>query len=115
MSSEEPEETEAEEAARYEKLAQERGVPYVDLDRFNPEPKALAFLPEGLVRQYQVLPIKKDGIILYVALSDTNDIPALDTVKLASRCMVRGILVSPVQLRRAILRIYGEEKPELEA
>ena len=77
MSSEDQEETEAEEAARYEKLAQEWGEPYVDLDRYKPEAKALAMLPEGLVRQHGVLPLKKDGMILYVALSDTNDLQAL--------------------------------------
>ncbi|MBC7527814.1 MAG: hypothetical protein H7308_09710 [Chthonomonadaceae bacterium] len=115
MSSEDQEETEAEEAARYEKLAQEWGEPYVDLDRYKPEAKALAMLPEGLVRQHGVLPLKKDGMILYVALSDTNDLQALDAVKLASRCMVRGVLASPLQLSQAISRAYGEGKPELSA
>ena len=93
--------------------SQKWGVPYVDLDRLKPEAKALASLPEELVRQHQVLPLKRDGIILYVALSDTTNLIASDAVKLASRCIVRGILASPLQLRRAISRAYGEEKPEL--
>ena len=64
----------------YEAKAQEAGQPFVDLGKFKPEPAAIAAVPEHVVKRYNVLPIKKDGNILYVAMSDTNNLEASDAL-----------------------------------
>ena len=91
----------------YEAKAQEAGQPFVDLGKFKPEPAAIAAVPEHVVKRYNVLPIKKDGNILYVAMSDTNNLEASDALKLVSRCMVRGVLAVPDQIEEAVNRNYG--------
>ena len=54
----------------YEAKAQELGVPFADLSKFKPEPSAINVVPEHVAKRHTVLPLKKDGTMLWVAMSD---------------------------------------------
>ncbi len=60
----------------YESRAQEMGVPFVDLAVFKPDPGAINLVPAHVAKRHNVLPVKKDGNILYVAMADPNNITA---------------------------------------
>jgi len=79
----------------YESKAQEMGVPFVDLSVFKPEVSAINIVPQHVAKRHNVLPVKKDGNILWVAMADPNNITASDDLRLVSRCSVRGVLASP--------------------
>jgi type IV pilus assembly protein PilB len=51
-------------------LAEFFGIPEIDLRRHNPEPVALALLPEGVAREHLVVPISLEEDGLHVAVSD---------------------------------------------
>src|SRR5690349_5619741 len=64
--------------------AQEMGVAFVDLDRQQIESSAINVLREQIAKNHNVIPVKKEGSNLWVAMSDVNNIPAQDAVRLAS-------------------------------
>ncbi len=102
----------------YESKAQEMGVPFVDLTVYKPAQDAITAVPEHVVKRLNVLPLKKENNILYVAMSDTSNMAAVDDLRLVSRCTVRGVLAAPDQIEDALGKYYtgttieaGGEKP----
>ncbi len=91
----------------YEGKAAELGQPFVDLLVYKPDMSALNVVPEHVAKRHNVLPIRKDNNVLYVAMSDTNNITAADDLRLVSRCTVRGVLAVPEHIEDAIARLYG--------
>ncbi len=96
----------------YESKAQEMQVPFVDLTVFKPDQSAINVVPEHVAKRHNVLPIKKDGSTLYVAMSDMNNITANDDIRLVSRCVVRGVLAVPEHIEDSISRLYGGTQVE---
>src|SRR5207249_1231761 len=91
-----------------EDRAAQAGVGFVDLTVYKPEAAALKAVPEHVARNLNVVPLKKDGNILYVALADTHDLHAADVLRLVSHCQVRGVLAVPEHIAESIPCLYGE-------
>src|SRR6266851_528864 len=54
----------------YEAKAQEMQVPFVDLTVYKPDQSALNVVPEHVAKRHNILPIKKEGNTLYIAMAD---------------------------------------------
>lgn len=91
----------------YEAKAQEIGVPFADLSIVKPESGAINVVPEHVARAHNVLPFKKDGMVLYVSMGDTNNLQAQDTLRMVSRCQIRPVLSVPEQIEQALNQNYG--------
>lgn len=89
--------------------AQEAGIPFADLDRTAPESSAVNVVPDRIAKQHNVIPVKKDGTTLWLAMKNPNDIDALDAVKFASGCYVKPVVAVPGAIEDAIRRHYGSE------
>jgi type IV pilus assembly protein PilB len=91
----------------YEAKAQEIQVHFVDLSVFKPEPSAINVVPEHIAKRHNVVPVKKEGNTLYVAMADINNLNAVDDLRLVSRCQVRPVLAVPEHIEDTINRLYG--------
>jgi type IV pilus assembly protein PilB len=91
----------------YEAKAYEMGLPFVDLDRTTPDPSAVNVVREHIAKRYNVMPVKKEGNVLYLAMADPNNVMAIDDVRVNSRCAVRPVLAAPGAIEDAIRRAYG--------
>jgi type IV pilus assembly protein PilB len=91
----------------YEAKAYEMGLPFVDLDRTTPDPSAVNVVREHIAKRYNVMPVKKEGNVLYLAMADPNNVMAIDDVRVNSRCVVRPVLAAPGAIEDAIRRAYG--------
>jgi type IV pilus assembly protein PilB len=91
----------------YEAKAQELGVPFVDLSVFKPDASAVNVVPPHVAKRLNVIPVRKDGNTLFVAMADTNNISAHDDLRLVSRCQIRPVLAVPDMIEDAISRMYG--------
>jgi type IV pilus assembly protein PilB len=97
---------------RYEALAQEWMVPFVDLAIYRPDKPAIDSLTAAIAHRYRVIPIKKEATELFAAFADINDLEAQDVVRLHSHCLVRPVMAVPEVIDAAIKRFYpDEEKP----
>lgn len=87
--------------------AKANGQMFVDLDRLQIDSSAINVVPERLVKLHSVIPVKKDGTQLWVAMSNPNDLEAIDQLQLASGCRVRPAVALPAAIDDAIRRYYS--------
>ena len=92
--------------AYYEEQAQARGLPFADLTKFRPEPAALNVVPKNVATRHNVIPLRKQENILWVAMSDPGNIQASDDLRLVSRCTIKAVLADPEMIRASITRFY---------
>ncbi|GAB4122539.1 MAG: ATPase, T2SS/T4P/T4SS family [Fimbriimonadaceae bacterium] len=90
-----------------EARAQEQGHLFVDLDRFSIESSAVNIVPERLVKLHNAIPVKKDGMTLWVAMENPNNLEAIDQIQLASGCRVRPAIALPAAIEDAIRKHYA--------
>lgn len=90
-----------------EAQAQEAGFPFVDLDNVSLESSAVNVVPDRIAKQHSVIPVRKDGTMLWVAMSNPNNLEAIDAVRFASGCIVKPAVAVPGAIEDAIKKYYG--------
>jgi type IV pilus assembly protein PilB len=91
---------------RTDTTAQELQLAFVDLDHLTIAPEALRCIPAYLARGRLVMPVKRDGHILWIAVGDVNDVDTMDRVREFSGCRVIPVVVERDALERAVQRYY---------
>lgn len=89
--------------------AQEAGYQFFDLDNTPVDRSALNIVPERIIKLHTVFPVKKDGMTLYVAMRNPNDLQAIDDVKFASGCLVKPVIAVPDAIDDAIKKAFAAE------
>lgn len=89
--------------------AQEMNIGFVDLDRVEVESSARNVVPERIVKSHNVLPVRKDGGVLYLAMSNPSNIQAMDDVRMASGLRVVPVLAVPDAIDDAIRKYYSSQ------
>lgn len=79
-------------AERLDRANARAGVDFVTLTRLQVDPRVLALLPLPLVTQHKVLPISFSNNRLTLAMTNPNNILALDDV----RRVIAGVMIEPV-------------------
>ena len=101
------------EATLRDALSEKLGLQSVDLTRIIVDPAALKMLPRELARRYRMFPIALDRQAkkFIVALSDTNNIVALDQLRahLKGNLEIELRLAGESEIERAIEHYYGHE------
>jgi type IV pilus assembly protein PilB len=87
-------------------LSKHYGVPAIDLSEAQTDPAAIRMIPPDVVYKYQVIPIKRDGSILRVAMSDPSNILAIDDIKFLSSCHVEVFVSTESSIKAAIEKYY---------
>ncbi len=98
----------------YEILGEASGFPPVDLSRIQPEPQAVAALPQEVCTEHCVLPIALAGNSLTIAVSDPFDVLLLDDLNILSKCRVRPVVSHPGAIRHALSVLFNKDKQEVE-
>src|SRR3989442_2619193 len=103
------------EATLRDALSEKLGLQSVDLGRIIVDPAALKTLPRDMARRYRVFPVALDRQQkkFIVALSDTNNIVAIDQLRahLKGEFEVELRLAGDTEIDRAIEHYYGHEIP----
>lgn len=88
-------------------LAQQTGVPRVDLRNVEVPPDVLRRIPRRLADQLNVLPIAvKEPKSLVLAMADPLDLNAIDSSRFASGLNIEPVVVSISQLKQFIPDLY---------
>lgn len=87
--------------------AQEAGLGFADLDRMTIDSSALNVVPERIVKNHSAIPVRKDGQTLWVAMSNPNNVAAIDDFRIASGCRVVPVLAVPGAIEDSIRKNYG--------
>jgi type IV pilus assembly protein PilB len=92
-----------------EASADAHGINAVDLVGYPIDAAAMAKIPLGLVTRHRVLGIAINGDDLVVALSDPNDVVALDDIRAATGMNVVPVVAARSELRKLIDRLKRED------
>ena len=88
-------------------LARQYRMPAVDLQRFEVDGRILKLIPADVAQKHVVLPLKREGRTLTVALADPSDIGLLDDLKFITRYDLFPVLAGEFTLRTLIEKHYG--------
>ena len=96
-------------------LARQYRMPAVDLSRFEVDPKILKLLPGDIATKHTVLPLKREGRTLTVAIADPNNVAAIEDIKFITRMDVFPVVAGEYTLRNAIDRYYQQSDAQLQS
>ncbi|MDF1564938.1 MAG: general secretion pathway protein GspE [Deltaproteobacteria bacterium] len=93
-------------------LSKQLGIPRVDLDQSTPSPNALRKVKVDVAEGYAVLPLelRDEGKTLLVAMSDPQNIRALDELRAATGCRIDALLAGETEIRKKIGLSYSAEE-----
>src|SRR5438552_1530229 len=95
-------------------LARQYRMPAVDLSRFEVDPKIIKLMPPDIAVKHTVLPLKREGRTLTVAIADPNNVTAIEDIKFVTRCDVFPVIAGEYTLRNAIERYYQQSDAQLQ-
>ena len=96
-------------------LAQQLGL--VVLAELKPEEvdtELCALVPINFAKAHQLLPIRRSGLVVAVAVADPLDVAALDDVRRALGCAVEPVLVAGAKVIDAINKVYARATGDTE-
>jgi type IV pilus assembly protein PilB len=87
-------------------LARQYRMPAVDLSRFDVDPKILKLVPGDMAAKGMVLPLKREGRTLTVAMADPSDMGLLEDLKFVTRFDLFPVIAGEYTLRGLIEKHY---------
>jgi type IV pilus assembly protein PilB len=87
-------------------LARQHRMPAVDLSRFEVDAKIVKLIPGDVARKHCVLPLKREGRTLTVAMADPTDHGLLQDLKFITRFDLFPVLAGEYTLRNLIEKYY---------
>ncbi|HMF87466.1 MAG TPA: ATPase, T2SS/T4P/T4SS family [Gemmatimonadaceae bacterium] len=96
-------------------LARQHKMPAVDLTKFQVDPRIAKLIPAELALKHSVLPLKRDGRTLTVAMSDPATMSVLDDIKFITRLDIFPVIAGEFTLRNAITKFYESGEAQMES
>jgi type IV pilus assembly protein PilB len=95
-------------------LAEQRGLRSVDLAEFRINQKFFDTIPVDLMQRYQFVPVEDSGDVLVVAMTDPNNLPAIDELEMILNRPLE-ICVSTPSAIQAVLKRSGSSEQVMHA
>jgi len=95
-------------------LAAQYRVPAVDLDRFTPDPRILKLIPAEQAIKLQVLPLRRSGRTLTVAMANPTESGIIEELKFISRHDIEPVVAGDYTLRRYLEKYYDAADERLQ-
>ena len=87
-------------------LARQYKMPAVDLSKFEVDPRIVKLVPADLAVKHLVLPLKRDGRTLTVAMADPTNMGVVDDLKFITRYDIFPVIAGEFTLKNAIEKHY---------
>jgi type IV pilus assembly protein PilB len=95
------------EHAIIEVLEFQLGVPHIELSTMAVDPEIAACIPAALAERYQIVPLKKEGKKITLAMVDPTNFYAIDDVRIITGCEVYPVIAAEREILQAINEAYG--------
>jgi type IV pilus assembly protein PilB len=95
-------------------LARQYRMPAVDLARFEVDPKIIKLVPADVALKHLVLPLKREGRTLTVAMADPTKLNVLDDLKFITRYDIFPVIAGEYTLRTALEKNYEQVDQQLD-
>ena len=87
-------------------LARQHQVPAIDLEKVRLDPKLLKLIPADVALKHLVVPVRRVGGKLTVAIADPGEIGVMDDLKFITRFEIEPVIAGEFTLRRIVEREY---------
>jgi type IV pilus assembly protein PilB len=87
-------------------LSKQYGIPSITLSQLDVDAEVVKLVPAQIARKYEVLPIKRAGNQLTLAMADPTNVFAVDDVGFMTNLQVVPVVASQGAIRKAIDRLY---------
>ncbi len=88
-------------------LERQLGVRLIDLSTNIPEHEATSLITASLAERHQLIPVRKNGNKLVVAMSDPTNFFAIDDVRMITNYEIEPVIAAERDIRRAIDEAYS--------
>jgi len=92
-------------------LSRQYGVPSITLAQLDIDSDVLKLVPAPIARKYEVIPVRKMGNSLALAMADPTNVFALDDISFMTNLQVLPLVASQTAIKKSIDRNY-ESKAE---
>src|SRR4029078_1530426 len=87
-------------------LARQYKMPAIDLARFEVDPKIAKMIPTELAVKNLVIPLKRDGRTLTIAMADPTNLGVLEDLKFITRYDIFPVIGGEVSIKSAVDNTY---------
>jgi type IV pilus assembly protein PilB len=94
-------------------LSRQYRVPAVDISKVTVDPRILKLLPGEIAHRHLVLPLRRVGRTLTVAMANPADPGAIDQLKFVTRHDIEPVVVGEFTLKRQIDHYYGKRDDDV--
>ncbi len=97
-----------------EALAEQWGMPVINLEETNIQPNVLELVPQTMAEIYRIMPVSLKNNVLTVAMADPQNVGALDDLRNFLGHEIRGAVSSGPEVEAAIARYYADREESIE-
>src|ERR671937_1285177 len=94
-------------------LAKQFKMPAVDLSKFEVDPKIAKLIPGEMAIKNLVLPLKRDGRTLTVAMADPTNMGVVEDMKFITRYDVFPVIAGEFTIRNVLEKIFESSEAQL--
>lgn len=88
-------------------LSTQLRLPYIDLTKVEIDSAVTKLVPSELVQKYKIVPVKRSGALLHIAMVDPSNIFAIDDIKFMTGYDVSPVLASESGIMSAMTKYYN--------
>lgn len=81
-------------------------IPFLELDELTIDPKLTEIVKESIARKYQIVPVRKTGQSILIAMADPLNIFAVDDVKMVTGLKVECAIAMKESVNATLDRLY---------
>jgi type IV pilus assembly protein PilB len=92
-------------------LSRQYGIPSITLANLDVDGETLRLVPAHIAKKYDVLPVKRIGGTLTLAMSDPTNVFALDDIAFMTNLQILPVVAPQAAIRRALDKNYEMTQP----
>jgi type IV pilus assembly protein PilB len=92
-------------------LSRQYGIPSITLADLEVDPETLRLVPPHIAKKYEVLPVKRIGGTLTLAMSDPTNVFALDDIAFMTNLQILPVVAPQAAIRKSLDRAYDANQP----
>ena len=92
-----------------EALEFQLGIPFIDLNNITIDSEVQRMIPYQLIKRHNVVPIKHEFNLLYVAMEDPLNFIAIEDLRMATKCEIAPAISFKESITSTINKLYGNE------
>ena len=90
-----------------ETFSRHLGIPVIKLSDYEIKLEIIQVLPENIIRNYQIIPVKIEQNTLYVAMADPLNLIALDEIRMVSKYKISPMIAAKKEILSVIDRYFN--------